>query len=307
MVLPNFIIPGAEKGGTTPLFRLLKQHRDIHMPAIKELQYFTRNFDRRLPAYYEWQMSAGYHGQKAIGEATPEYMRFAAAAPRIRSLLGDEVKFIFCLRDPTTRAFSHYLQCMRMTEESESFERAVEIEPTRLARRWYLNQRRAYVKGGLYTEQIETFLALYPREQMRFLILEEDLHGGKRALKKTAARMFEFLGVDPAFEVNLNIPDTRLPAPDIIFVKRGETVLNPDNRKPAPVGSIVVNAHIKGANRVIRRPSTATRRYYERLQKAMTRKLAPELRITLYEKYFRDEIDRMERLLERDLSLWRPR
>ncbi|MEX1107370.1 MAG: sulfotransferase domain-containing protein [Dongiaceae bacterium] len=307
MVLPNFIVPGAEKGGTTPLFRLLKQHRDIHMPAVKELQFFTRNYDRRLPAAYEWQMSVGYRGQKAVGEATPEYMRFAAAAPRIRSLLGDDVKFIFCLRDPATRAFSHYLQCMRMTEESESFERAIEIEPERLARHWYLNQRRAYVKGGFYAEQIERFLAIYPREQMRFLILEEDLHGGKRALKKTASRMFEFLGVDPAFEVNLAIPDTRLPAPEIHFVKRGDMILNPDNKKPAPAGSIVVNAHIKGANRVIRRPSIATRRYYERLQKAMTRKLAPELRVSLYEQYFSDEIDRMERLLERDLSLWRPR
>jgi hypothetical protein len=307
MVLPNFIVPGAEKGGTTPLFRLLKQHRDIHMPATKEMQYFSRNFDRRLPAFYEWQISAGYRGQKAIGEATPEYMRFPAAVARIRKLLGQDIKFIFCLRDPATRAFSHYLQCLRMTEESESFERAIELEATRLERRWYINQRRAYVKGSLYAEQIERFLAIFPREQMRFLILEEDLHRGKRALKNTAALMFEFLGVDPAFEVDSDIPDTRLPAPDIHFVKRGNTILNPDTKKPAPVGSIVVDAHIKGANKVIRRPSRTTRQYYERLQNGMTRKLAPELRATLYDRYFRDEVDRMERLLERDLNLWRPR
>jgi hypothetical protein len=307
MVLPNFIIPGAEKGGTTPLFRLLKQHRDIHMPAAKELQYFTRNFDRRLPAYYEWQVSAGYRGQKAIGEASPEYMRFPAAVTRIRKVLGGDVRFIFCLRDPATRAFSHYLQCLRMTEESESFEKAIELESSRLARHWYLNQRRAYVKSSFYAEQIERFLAVYPREQVRFLILEEDFQGGKRALKKTAARMYEFLDVDPSFDVNLDIPDTRLPAPEIHTVKRGDVVLNPDTKKPAPVGSIVVNAFIKGANRTIRRPSRTTRRYYERLQQEMTRKLTPELRASLYGRFFRDEVDRMERLLERDLSLWRPR
>jgi hypothetical protein len=307
MVLPNFIIPGTEKGGTTPLFRLLKQHPDIHIPMVKELYFFTRNYDRRELVFYEWQFSRGYRGQRAIGEATPEYMRVPGTVQRIHRALGDDMRFIFCLRSPMTRAYSHYLQCVRMVEEGLSFEQALELGPQRKQRRNFMSQRRDYVGGGFYTEQIERFLKFYPRERMRFVILEQDLQGNPRQRAQAMQELLEFLEVDSSFRFNYAIKDTRLPPPDIYFVKRGDKRIVPGTKRRAAVGSIVVDAHVGGAHRYIPKPSPAARRFYLRLDKKLSRSLAPETAAMLYERYYREEIDRVETLLGRDLSVWRPR
>ena len=307
MVLPNFIIPGTEKGGTTPLFRLLKQHPDIHIPMVKELYFFTRNFDRRETVFYEWQFSRGYRGQRAIGEATPEYMRVPGTAQRIHRTLGDDMRFIFCLRNPVTRAYSHYLQCLRMIEEGLSFEQALELGPQRKNRQTFLNQRRDYVGGGLYTEQIERFLKFYPRDRLRFVILEEDLQDNAPQRSGVMAELLDFLGVDSGYQFNYAIKDTRLPPPDIYFVKRGDKRIVPGTRRRAVVGSIVVDAHVGGAHRYIPKPSIVARRFYQRLARNMSRSLAPETAAMLYERYYREEIDRVEALIGRDLSVWRPR
>ena len=307
MVLPNFIIPGTEKGGTTPMFRLLVQHPDIHMPRHKELSFFTRYFDRREAVYYEWQVSLGYRGQKAIGEATPEYMRVPGVAQRIHQMLGDEMRFIFCLRNPVTRAYSHYLQCVRMQEEGNSFERALELDAQRKQQRRFLNQRRDYIRGGFYAEQIERFLRYYPRERMRFVVMEDDIQGKQRHRAKVMSELLDFLGVDAGFKFDYGIKDTSLPAPDIHFVKRGEKRIVPGTRRRAVPGSIVVDAYIAGANRYIVRPTPLARRFYARLNKNLTRALSPETAAMLYDRFYREEIDRVEALIGRDLSLWRPR
>lgn len=306
MVLPNFIIPGTEKGGTTPLFRLLKQHPNIHMPMIKELSFFTRNFERREPVYYEWQFSRGYRGQRAVGEATPEYMRVKGTAQRIHHTLGDDVRFIFCLRNPVTRAYSHYLQCVRMLEEGLSFEQALDLGAQRKQRRRFLNQRRDYVGGGLYAEQIERFLKFYPRERMRFVVLEEDLQGKQRQRASVLSELLDFLGVDPTFKFNYNVKDSRLPPPEIHFVKKGDKRIVPGTKRQAAVGSIVVNAYVGGAHRYFPRPSPSAMRFYRRLDKNLSRSLAPETAAMLYERFYREEVDRVEALIGRDLSVWRP-
>jgi hypothetical protein len=307
MVLPNFIIPGTEKGGTTPLFRLLIQHPDIHMPKQKELAFFSRMYDRREPTFYEWQISRDYRGQRAVGEATPEYMRFPQVARRIHAMLGPDVRFIFCLRNPVTRAYSHYLQCVRMLEEGQSFERALELDAHRRQRGRFLNQRRTYVQGGFYAEQIERYLSLYPRDRLHFVILEEDIQGRQRQRARALGGTLEFLGVDPGFEFDFDIKDTRLPPPDIRFVRKGEAVRIPGKRRRAVAGSIVVNAHVAGAHRYIPSPSAMARRFYTQLERNMTRALAPETAAMLYERHFREQIDRAETLIGRDLSVWRPR
>jgi hypothetical protein len=141
---------------------------------------------------------------------------------------------------------------------------------------------------------------------MRFLILEQDLQGPVRHRRKAMAGLLEFLGVDPEFKLDFAIPDTRLPPPDVHFVGRGDSIQVPGRRVKAVAGSIVMNAHVSGAHRYIRRPSPVARRHFQRLQKSMTRTLSPDTASMLYEKYYRDEIDRLEALLGADLSLWRP-
>ncbi len=234
-------------------------------------------------------------------------MRFPAVPRRIRAMLGEAVRFIFCLRNPVTRAYSHYLQCVRMQEEGGRFERALELDARRRQNRRFLNRRRDYIRGGFYTEQIGRFLELFPAEQIRYVILEEDIQGTEQQRAQILAGLLDFLQVDSGFRFDFNIRDTRLPPPDIHFVGKGDRMRMPGMRKRAAAGSIVVNAHIGGANRYIGHPSPMAQTFYRRLEKNLTRSLAPETAAMLYETYFREEIDRVETLIGRDLSVWRPR
>jgi len=163
------------------------------------------------------------------------------------------------------------------------------------------------VRGGFYTEQIDRFLKFYPKDRMRFVILEEDIQGKRRQRARMLSGLLEFLEVDPAFKFNHEITDTRLPPPDIYFVKKGDKTVVPGRKRRAAPGSIVVDAHVVGAHRYIPRPSPLARRFYARLNKNLTRSLAAGTSAMLYERFYREEIDRVEALIGRDLSVWRPR
>jgi len=128
--------------------------------------------------------------------------------------------------------------------------------------------------------------------------------------EKTAsvlAGLLEFLDVAPGFTFDVGIRDTRLPPPVITFVGKDDTVMVPGTDKRAVPGSDVVDAFVGGAHRYIRRPSPLARRYYTRLKERLTQSLAPETAAMLYERYYRDEIGRIEETIGRDLSVWRPR
>jgi hypothetical protein len=74
-MLPNFICVGAEKAGTTPLFRVLAQHRDVFMPRHKETHFFTHEWQWRSLAFYEAHHFRDCRQERAVGELTPDYMR----------------------------------------------------------------------------------------------------------------------------------------------------------------------------------------------------------------------------------------
>src|SRR5687767_4363268 len=181
MPLPTFVCVGAEKGGTTPLALLLAQHPQVFVSPNKETHYFSRLYQRGDLVFYETYFFKGWAGEPAIGELTPDYMRHAELAGRLRRHLGPQLKLIFCLRDPLTRAFSHYLQCVRILEENDSFENAVALEAQRHVENPYYGLRRAYVGGSLYSAQIERFLEHFPRENMFFMLLEEDFQKNRAA------------------------------------------------------------------------------------------------------------------------------
>jgi hypothetical protein len=304
VALPNFICVGAEKGGTTPLWLILAQHPDVFVSPQKETRYFTRLYTPDNLILYETYFFKGYRLEKAIGELTPDYMRYAEVAPRLRGCLGPELKLIFCLRDPLKRAFSHYLQCVRIFEESESFESAVSLEAQRIAQDDHAGMRRAYVEGSLYTHQIRRFLEHFPRENMFFMILEEDF---LEARASTVARLFDFLGVAQDPRVKLDVRDTGLAAPEIHFVEAHEHLdyQTPRGNMRLPQGAIVFTTGNKGGDRVLTRPSPDATEYFRALQQRMTRELPEAFGAELYRRHFADEISRCEELLGRDLSLWR--
>ena len=192
MTLPNFLIIGAAKAGTTSLYEHFRAHPEIFMPRLKEARFFCHDGrDNRvkfpvqtLEEYAALFEEAG--DEKAIGEATPHYLTFPEAAGRIRALL-PEAKLIASLRNPVDRSYSIYQMNQRNLAVNAGVPYARAMETDR-------NLQESY------SAHLERFFALFPREQIRIILLE-DLEAKPRA---TLAGLFEFLGVDPGFTPDLS-------------------------------------------------------------------------------------------------------
>src|SRR5690242_2778353 len=163
MVMPNFLIIGAGKAGTTALHRYLKQHPQIFMSEPKELSFFpfengrpdfrgpgdTEDFARQgvtsLDEYRARFASAA--GYRARGESSPVYLYYPESAPRIRRHI-PEAKLIAVLRQPASAAYSRYMMLRRNGMERLSFVDALAAEDRRVAEGWA--HRWHYFRRGFY-------------------------------------------------------------------------------------------------------------------------------------------------------------
>lgn len=284
MPLPNFLCVGTMKGGTTTLHDLLKQHPDIYLPtARKELRFFDvdENFDQGL-AWYE-PFFAGHAGQAAIGEIAPTYAYHEDVPRRIRDVLGPDVKLIFSFRHPIDRAYSHYIMNCMKQYEAEEFLRAIDLEPRRLDGPHPQRLRFGYLDQSRYAGQVRRFLEYFPIENMLFLTLERDLRAGAG---ETVGKVCRFLGVDDA-EIDLDV-----------WSYAGRPV-------ELPVHPIL--RRIQGWTPVDRMRRTALAQLAKRLlKKPVPKKLDPATRGQLMERYFRKELEELERVVGEDLGRqWR--
>ena len=170
LVLPNFLIAGAMRAGTTSLARQLEEHPDVFMARRKEVHFFDRYYERGLAWYGQHFVQAD--GAAAIGEATQTYLYDGAALERIATVLPN-IRLIALLRDPVDRAYSHYWLNRSLGLERASFEEAIADEARRL--REYPEKRNAfsYLSRGRYVEQIMRVRQLVPEAALRILFFEE--------------------------------------------------------------------------------------------------------------------------------------
>jgi hypothetical protein len=153
--LPDFVIIGAQRSGTTNLYRHLALHPQVRSPLRKEIQFLSLNWERGLPWYRRhFPVRAGGMAEQTF-EASPYYLLHPQAPVRAAAAL-PEARFIALLREPVARATSHYLHNRRAGIEPLSFERALDLETARLhGETAGPNHRRySYVTRGLYAEQI---------------------------------------------------------------------------------------------------------------------------------------------------------
>jgi hypothetical protein len=199
-VLPDFVIVGTMKGGTTSMFQYLSQHPQINPPFRKEIKFFDIHFPKGLMWYRaHYPLWAKMSDGALTGEATPYYIFHPLAARRMAETLPD-AKLIFMLRNPVDRAYSHYSHIHRVGREPLSFEDAIAAEPDRLAGEaekimadpnysTFTHVHYSYLSRGRYVEQMPRWLDLFPRE--RILILpSEDLSAEPAA---TFQKVLEFL------------------------------------------------------------------------------------------------------------------
>jgi hypothetical protein len=201
--LPDFLIVGAQKAGTTALYAYLRRHPRITGPSWKEVSFFDRHYARGERWYRGNFPNLLRVRDELVGEASPSYLFHPLAPERVAALVPD-ARLIVLVRNPVDRALSHYNHEVALGREPLSFEDALAAEEDRLrgevdrlhadpsyfSHPWW---NYTYQARGRYAEQLERWLAVFPREQLMIQPSEELLAEPER----TYARVLEFLGARP--------------------------------------------------------------------------------------------------------------
>lgn len=198
MRLPDFIIGGAPRSGTTWLYELLDRHPDVHMakPLAPEPKFFLRDDEyAKGLKYYADRWFAGVDAAKMAGEKSTDYLESADAASRIARDL-PHVKLLFILREPVSRAYSNYCWSKMNGLEKEDFPTALRLEEQRereLPEKWKFTRPFSYFSRGLYADLLEAYFNRFMEQQI-LVTRFEDIIERPSTLADTVQR---FIGVTP--------------------------------------------------------------------------------------------------------------
>lgn len=206
--LPNFLIIGVQKGGTTWLHENLKRHPEIFLPeGRKELEFFSyyqkKIAESGLTGYlksfnqFEDVIKMGCSRPKAIGEATPSYFwstdpaRKWTKTPKyfndripesVFNILGSQIKLILCLRDPVERAISAYFHHIKRDRIDYKSQRILDV-----------GHLYGIIDMGFYSQHLNVWLKTFSLDKFKILIYERDIKQNKQ---QTITDICGFLGVD---------------------------------------------------------------------------------------------------------------
>lgn len=294
LILPNFLIIGANKAGTTSLYEYVRCHPQVFMSPIKEPSFFAfegqesdnpwlrRGIITKFEDYAALFKEA--KGKIAIGEASPIYLTNPQAPARIKHYVPD-AKLIAILRHPVDRAHSQWQQEIRNgTEKVMDFSRAIQVRET--LKDGTVRQRYAY--QNQYYLLLKRYYDLFDPSHI-CVVLSEDLSSNPSSLLR---KVFRFLDVDPTYVPDLSIrynegglPRNRFWG----FFYRGVLPFFTNWRARLPS---VIRERVGTITRKIKRQG---------LVKAS--ELSPELRAELIE-LFREDILKLQDLIHQDLSIW---
>ncbi len=205
-LLPSFLVIGAQKAGSTSMFRWIEQHPEvITLPEAKKgPHFFDKNWQLGVQWYSEFFPTLGEARQAGLtqtGEGTASYLYYPRVAARVRSVL-PEARIVALLREPCARTYSHYQHNARRGRENRSFEEAIdgesdllqgEIEKIEADETYFSNSlfHFGYLARSRYAEQVEAWLAEFPAEQCLF-VRSEDLYSDSA---RVFDRVIAFLGL----------------------------------------------------------------------------------------------------------------
>lgn len=200
MRLPDFLIIGAAKSGTTTLYEYLCRHPQVFMSTPKEPEFFAR--DENYARGIEWYSSLFDNAKpdQICGEASTIYTRspqFPHAAARIAQHL-PQAKLIYVMRHPVDRAYSHYVQRIKTAQNKQ---KTLEIQETFEDR---IHRESFFLDSSNYILQIEQYLPFFPKESFLFLLMEDLIFD----LPATLAKVCEFLEIDHTLDLIQGVPIT---------------------------------------------------------------------------------------------------
>ena len=220
--LPDVLVIGAQRGGTSSLYRHLGRHPDVAPSLRKEVEYFSRRFDRG-DRWYRAHFALANGRSRLTFEATPDYLFHPLAAERAATVVPD-ARLVVMLREPTARAWSHYHHMVALGHETLDFETAVAAEHDRCAadlRRLADDPyhdpvallRYSYAARGRYAEQLARWRDRFAADRM-LVVRSEDFFADPAPVFR---RVVEFLGLPPWTPGHLvNVSRQRRPAPPAI-------------------------------------------------------------------------------------------
>jgi hypothetical protein len=299
VTLPNFLIIGAAKSGTTSLYYYLKQHPQIYMSPVKEPSFFA--FEGTKPEFYgPWKRWASHNAvtdidsyralfrgvadEMAIGEASPIYLVHPRAPERIKHYIPD-AKLIGILRNPVDRAYSAHLMRVLYTGESLDFLQVVRQRRGIRGPQW---PKQPIIDVGFYYAHLKRYFDMFDRAQIR-VYLHEALRTVPLSVLQDIAR---FLGVDDSFVPDLSVqhmaggvPRSPLWGAVLIVLDRAKRMLRL---------FIPASLQQRGVN------------YFNHLRRrglAKAPRLEPAVRRELLQVY-KEDILKLQDLIQCDLSAW---
>jgi hypothetical protein len=290
-MLPNFIVIGAAKAGTTALYWYLAEHPEVVMSSVKETNYFAFGLDddgqplygdpelhhfpvQSLSDYEKLFADAG--DSVAIGEASPIYLECPQAAGRIRDLI-PAARIICGLRDPVDRAYSDYMMFLR--SRGRRFDAARDLSVTSA----WAQPDSHWMRISRYHEALSRYFEAFPRDHLHFFLFDDLKHDPQRVVQD----IYRFLDVDSAFQCDLLTPHNVGGVPSSTFLERIFT--------SRAIRAAVEPWISKGAVNWVRRVRT--------VNLAPAPKLPPQLKQELV-KHFRGDIARTSELIGRSLEEW---
>ncbi len=308
--LPDFLLVGAAKSATTSLHHYLDEHPDVCMTAIKESWFFS--FLDHPPQYTSpgvlcdvvsrvadyVKLFEGCKSGQLLGDASPSYLyTYEDTIRNIRAIYTPEalkkLKIVISLREPASRAFSQYYTFNRRVHEPLSFEDAIQQQTIqqRLDENW--NIFYDYVGFGRYYEQVKAFQQAFGKQNV-LVVLYDDIRNDSAGTFQTICK---FIGVDDSFLPNTDARYNDISGePKVKWLVRVLTSQNPIKRAlVAIIKAILLRLPRKQTEAVI---YALVRKLFKRTE------MAPAIRRALVER-FSDDVEKLESLIDRDLSHWR--
>ena len=311
---PDFLLVGAAKSGTTSLYSYLAQHPDVFLPDVKEPNYFAYK-DSALNVigpkseeilvklllkktvvskddYLNLYVSA--KPDQLTGDCSPRYLYYKNAPDHIKADCPDS-KIIAILRNPVARAYSHYLMNrQRDLEPAATFEKAIELEEERKQRGWGWDWH--YLSLGRYAEQLQRYYDRFPKQNILVVLHDEFVLEQQSVIQK----IYRFIGVDDSFVADTNrqfkVASTVGAADGFL----GRLVFATESTW---LGALAIKIVPKKAGLWLQ---NTLRDMVSK--KGGGRKIPPlsfETRMHCWSQ-LKDDVTKLEGLLGRDLSLWKP-
>lgn len=300
-IKPNFVVVGAAKAGTTNLYSYLTQHPEVYIPEMKECRYFSQIGSKRLNPYnnkiteftdvistsneyYELFKNKGEF--KALGDISPDYLfYYKNAVSKIKDELGSDTRIIILLRNPVERAYSNYLHLIREEATTDTFEGMIaKEEKWNQSNIWYGFK---LLESSMYYNAVKAYTENF--KQVKVIIFEDFIKNLPVHLKEICT----FLAIDPEFSFREPEIRNKTGAPKNKFLNH---IL---------LGNVPFRKQIKKLMTLF----VDEKKVIEKIHKAKEKNLykpemLPETRKMLQTK-FMDELNKLEELLNTDLSSWR--